>query len=270
MTHARLIEDFWDTGKPVPPDILEDVIHLLDNGTYRAASFQEGQWVVHAWVKKAILIYFRQTRCSVDISGVHPSYDKVPLKCARWRQEDFEAAKFRLVPGAIVRRGAFIAPSCVIMPSFVNIGAFVDSATMVDNMAYVGSCAQVGKNCHISGSAGLGGVLEPLQASPVIVEDDCFIGAGVQIAEGVRIGKGSVLGLGTHISASTKIIERDSGIIHQGYVPPYSVVVPGTYASHENANLSLQCSLIIKKVDANVRAKTAPNDLLREAMHVGA
>ena len=263
MTQAALVEECWNSGTPVPVDILEAIIDGLDQGKDRAAVRQGDAWVVNTWVKKAILAYFRQTGCVADISGVRPSYDKVPLKCADWSADQFKNAGFRLVPGAIVRRGAFIAPSCVIMPSFINIGAFVDSTTMIDNMAYVGSCAQVGKNCHISGAAGLGGVLEPLQAAPVIVEDDCFIGAGVQIAEGVRIGQGSVIGLGTQISASTKIIERDTGKIHHGYVPPYSVVIPGAYTVPNALQLSIQCAIIIKTVDANVRAKTAPNDLLR-------
>lgn len=263
MTHAALVEEYWGSGQSFDRDVLETIIDRLDRGEDRAAVRQGDTWVVNAWVKKAVLMYFRQTSCSVDISGVRPSYDKIPLKCSGWSTEQFEHAGFRLVPGAIIRRGAFIAPSCVIMPSFINIGAFVDTATMIDNMAYVGSCAQVGKNCHISGAAGLGGVLEPLQAAPVIVEDDCFIGAGVQIAEGVRIGQGSVIGLGTNISASTKIIERDTGAIHHGYVPPYSVVIPGTYTDPNAPQLSIQCAIIVKTVDANVRAKTAPNDLLR-------
>ena len=263
MTHTTLVEECWDAGTPLPDDALEAIIDRLDRGEERAALLDGDRWVVNSWVKKAILMYFRQTGCSVDISGARPSYDKVPIKCAGWNKAHFEHAGFRLVPGAIIRRGAFIAPGCVIMPSFINIGAFVDTATMIDNMAYVGSCAQVGKNCHISGAAGLGGVLEPLQAAPVIVEDDCFIGAGVQIAEGVRIGRGSVIALGTHISASTKIIERTTGAIHQGYVPPYSVVVPGAYTDPRHPQLSIQCAMIIKTVDAGVRAKTQPNDLLR-------
>jgi 2,3,4,5-tetrahydropyridine-2-carboxylate N-succinyltransferase len=221
-------------------------------------------------LKKAVLLSFRLNDMEIISGGPGGSvwWDKVPSKFAGWGDNSFRAAAFRAVPGAIVRRGAFIAPNVVLMPSFVNLGAYVGSGTMVDTWATVGSCAQIGKNCHLSGGVGIGGVLEPLQAGPTIVEDDCFIGARSEVVEGVVVRKGSVLGMGVFISSSTKIVERDTGKVHIGEVPPYSVVVPGTLRgkplpSGEEAP-ALACAVIVKRVDERTRSKTSINDLLRD------
>ncbi|WP_031933940.1 2,3,4,5-tetrahydropyridine-2,6-dicarboxylate N-succinyltransferase [Candidatus Hepatobacter penaei] len=263
MTHEDLIHDCWEQGTAPSASVFKNILDNLDEGKLCVVSKKDNGWHVNAWIKKAILLYFRHHKSTCMNTGGQAFYDKIPLKCEGWDEQRFEAAGFRMTPGATVRRGAFVAPSCVVMPSFINIGAFVDEGTMIDNMAYVGSCAFVGKRCHISGSAGLGGVLEPIQGTPVIVEDDCFVGAGCQIVEGVRIGHGSVIGMGTTLGQSTKIIDRRTGKRYQGEVPPYSVVVPGSYTDSHQPGLALHCAVIVKTVDAQVRAKTAVNELLR-------
>jgi 2,3,4,5-tetrahydropyridine-2-carboxylate N-succinyltransferase len=247
-----------ETGVGIRQAVTETLAQL-DAGTLRVAEPHGESWRVNEWVKKAILLSFRLTGNRVMAGG----YDKVPLKFANWGETEFATAGFRAVPGAVVRHGAYIAPGCVLMPSFVNIGAYVGAGTMVDTWATVGSCAQIGANCHISGGAGIGGVLEPLQAAPVIVEDDCFIGARSEVAEGVIIGRGSVLSMGVYLGASTKIVDRATGEIVQGRVPPYSVVVPGTLPGKDGGP-GLYCAVIVKRVDAQTRAKTAVNELLRE------
>ena len=244
----------------------------LDKGSLRVAEKAGDKWVVNEWLKKAVLLSFRLNDnwnhqvTHVDNVVNRPysvGWDKVPLKFSAWGDPEFKAAGFRAVPGAVVRRGAFIAANVVLMPSFVNIGAYVDSGTMVDTWATVGSCAQIGKNCHISGGAGIGGVLEPLQASPVVIEDNCFVGARSEVAEGVIVGEGSVLSMGVFLGASTRIIDRASGKVHIGRVPPYSVVVPGS-APGASGGPALYCAVIVKTVDAQTRAKTGINELLRD------
>jgi 2,3,4,5-tetrahydropyridine-2-carboxylate N-succinyltransferase len=244
---------------------------LLDQGKARVAERQpDGRWQVHQWLKKAVLLSFRLNDMGAIKGGPGRAawWDKVPSKFDGWTAAQFKKAGFRAVPGAIVRCGAFIAPNVVLMPSFVNIGAYVDEGTMVDTWATVGSCAQIGRNCHISGGAGIGGVLEPVQAAPVVIEDDCFVGARSEVAEGVIVRKGSVLSMGVFLGASTKIVERESGRIFSGEVPPYSVVVPGTLPGKPPANgqpgPSLYCAVIVKRVDERTRAKTSINELLRD------
>lgn len=256
------INTCWEQQKKPDAALLATVLTQLDQGLLRVASCSNGVWETHSWLKKAILLFFKHTPSHRQGSENFPFYDKAPLKGAGWRAADFEQAGFRMAPGAVVRRGAYIGKSVVLMPCFVNIGAYVDDGTMVDTMARVGSCAQVGKNCHIAAGVGIGGVLEPPQATPVIIEDNCFIGAQSQIVEGAKIGEGSVIGMGTMIGGSTKVIDRISGKISFGEIPPYSVVVPGSYKTSDT--LSLRCAVIIKKVDATARAKTAVNDLLRD------
>ena len=251
---------------------VEESIQLLDGGRARVAEKVGGEWVVRQWLKKAVLLSFRLhqnvlmtgTGGLTHEPGVGPWWDKVPAKFASWTGADFEAAGFRAVPGAIVRRGAFVGRNAVLMPSFVNIGAYVDEGTMVDTWSTVGSCAQIGKNVHLSGGVGIGGVLEPLQANPTIIEDDCFIGARSEVVEGVIIGEGSVLSMGVFISASTKIIDRKTGEVHRGKVPPYSVVVPGSLPDPHGTGPSLSCAVIVKTVDAQTRSKTSVNELLRD------
>jgi len=246
-------------------DAIESALDQLDSGSARVAEQKGGDWVVHEWLKKAVLLSFRLSDMDIIAYGKgakNQGWDKVPLKFADWSAEQFKQAGFRAVPGTIVRHSAYIAPDVVLMPSFVNLGAYVDSGTMIDTWATVGSCAQIGKNCHISGGAGIAGVLEPLQANPVCIEDNCFIGARSEVAEGVIVGEGSVLSMGVYIGASTKIVDRASGKVHMGKVPPYSVVVPGTLPS-EKGGPSLYCAVIVKTADAQTRAKTSINDLLR-------
>jgi 2,3,4,5-tetrahydropyridine-2-carboxylate N-succinyltransferase len=251
-------------------DAVNETLRLLDCGEIRICEKKDNIWQVNQWIKKAILLSFRLNDNYLSkqqtVSGDALSYfDKVPLKFANWTDADFRKAGFRVLPGAVVRYSAFIAKNAVLLPSFVNVGAYVDEATMVDTWATVGSCAQIGKNCHISGGAGIGGVLEPLQANPVIIEDDCFIGARSEIAEGVIVEKGSVISMGVYIGASTKIIDRESGEIFYGRVPAYSVVVPGNIASSKgDKNISLYAAVIVKKVDEKTRSKTSINDLLRD------
>jgi len=243
---------------------VDEAIALLDTGVVRVAEPSDGGWIVNQWVKKAVLLSFRLTPNQMISGGPNggPWYDKVPSKFANWDQQDFDKAGFRAVPTCAVRRGSYIAPGAVLMPSYVNIGAYVGAGTMIDTWATVGSCAQIGSNCHISGGTGIGGVLEPLQAEPVIVEDNCFIGARSEVAEGVRVGEGSVISMGVFLGASTKIVDRQSGEICYGAVPPYSVVVPGSLPGNTGGP-SLACAVIVKTVDERTRAKTSINDLLR-------
>jgi len=257
-------------------EAVEEALSLLDSGQARVAEPQGNhQWQVNQWLKKAVLLSFRLNDMVVmpggaehPVAGASVWWDKVPLKFSGWSDADFTKGGFRAVPGAIVRHSAFIAPSVVLMPSFVNLGAYVDSGTMVDTWATVGSCAQIGKNVHLSGGAGIGGVLEPLQAGPVIIEDDCFIGARSEVVEGVVVEKGAVLSMGVFIGASTKIIDRNTGEVHMGRVPAYSVVVPGSMPGKPLADgtpgPSLSCAVIIKQVDERTRSKTSVNDLLRD------
>ena len=245
-------------------DALETTIGLLDSGRLRVAEKLAGQWVVHQWLKKAVLLYFRAHDNQVIDAGYSRFYDKVPLKYAGYSAQDFRNDGARVVPHAVVRRGAYIAPNTVLMPSYVNIGGYVDSGTMVDTWVTVGSCAQIGKNVHLSGGVGIGGVLEPLQANPTIIEDDCFIGARSEIVEGVIVEAGSVISMGVFIGQSTRIYDRTSGQILQGRVPAGSVVVSGSLPSPDG-RYSLYCAVIVKKVDAQTRAKTSINELLRAA-----
>jgi 2,3,4,5-tetrahydropyridine-2-carboxylate N-succinyltransferase len=252
-------------------DAVEAALDLLDRGVARVAERQaNGGWQVNQWLKKAVLLSFRLNDMTAIPGGPGGAawWDKVPSKLAGWDAARFRAAGFRAVPNCVVRRSAYIAPGVVLMPSFVNLGAYVDSGTMVDTWATVGSCAQIGKNCHISGGAGIGGVLEPVQAGPVIVEDNCFIGARSEVAEGVIVRQGSVLSMGVYLGASTKIVDRDSGQVLQGEVPAYSVVVPGTLPGRPMRNgepgPGLYCAVIVKRVDAKTRAKTSINELLRD------
>jgi 2,3,4,5-tetrahydropyridine-2-carboxylate N-succinyltransferase len=244
---------------------VDSAIAALDSGEARIAEKIGDEWIVHQWLKKAVLLSFRLNAMEA-ISGAPGGahwWDKIPSKFAAWGEKEFAAAGFRAVPGAIVRRGAYIAPNAVLMPSFVNIGARVDEGAMIDTWATVGSCAQIGKNVHISGGAGIGGVLEPLQAGPVVIEDDCFIGARAEVAEGVLVERGSVLSMGVFLGASTKIVDRATGEVHYGRVPPYSVVVPGALPGKDGGP-SLACAVIVKQVDERTRSKTSINELLRD------
>jgi 2,3,4,5-tetrahydropyridine-2-carboxylate N-succinyltransferase len=270
------IEEAWEVRDTVTPG--SDVRHpvgealaLLDSGEARVAEPDgHGGWKVNQWLKKAVLLSFRlnDNRIIEGGSAGEAAYDKVPLKFAGWGSNRFSEAGFRAVPGAIVRRGAFIGKGAVLMPSFVNIGAYVDEGTMVDTWATVGSCAQIGKNVHLSGGAGIGGVLEPLQAEPVIIGDGAFIGARAEVAEGVRVGEGAVLSMGVYLGASTKIVDRATGEVHRGVVPPYAVVVPGSLPGKPlpdgSPGPSLYCAVIVKTVDAQTRSKTGINELLRD------
>ncbi len=270
---ADLINAAWEDRAALSPDTdgeiregVDSALALLDAGEVRVAEPDgAGGWRVNEWLKKAVLLSFRLNPNALIEGGPGkgPWWDKVPSKFEGWGAAEFEAAGFRAVPPAAVRRGAYIAPGAVLMPSYVNIGAYVDSGTMVDTWATVGSCAQIGKNVHISGGAGIGGVLEPLQASPVIIEDNCFIGARAEVAEGVIVREGSVLAMGVFLSQSTKIVDRQSGEVRYGEVPPYSVVVPGTVAG-ANGGPSLAAAIIIKTVDERTRSKTGINELLRD------
>ena len=269
---AATIEQAWDARDTVTPKTegplraaVEEALLLLDRGEARVAEKFQGEWVVNDWLKKAVLLSFRlndMTQIGGGPGGA-PWWDKVASKFEGWGPEEFAKAGFRAVPNAVVRRSAYIAPGVVLMPSFVNLGAYVDTGTMVDTWATVGSCAQIGKNCHISGGAGIGGVLEPLQATPVIIEDNVFVGARSEVAEGVIVGEGAVLSMGVYLSASTKIVDRHTGEIHRGQVPPYSVVVPGTLGGGPNAP-GLYCAVIVKTVDEQTRSKTSINELLRD------
>jgi 2,3,4,5-tetrahydropyridine-2-carboxylate N-succinyltransferase len=243
---------------------IDAAIDGLDRGEYRVAEALEGRWRVHAWLKQAVLLYFRIHDNVVLDAGYARFYDKVPLKYAHTDAGEFARAGVRVVPHALVRRGAYVAPNAVLMPCFINIGAHVGAGTMVDTWATVGSCAQIGRNVHLSGGVGIGGVLEPLQAGPTIIEDDCFIGARSEIVEGVVIGAGSVISMGVFIGQGTRIYDRSSGEILRGQVPPGSVVVAGSLPATDGSH-SLYCAVIVKRVDAQTRAKTSINELLRDA-----
>jgi 2,3,4,5-tetrahydropyridine-2-carboxylate N-succinyltransferase len=270
-----IIEAAWETRGEISPatgghvrDAVEAALELLDAGRARVAEPSEGGWVVNQWLKKAVLLSFRLYPNQIlDGAGGAPVYDKVAVKFADWDSHRFAQAGLRAVPGAVVRRSAFIAPGVVLMPSFTNVGAYVGENTMIDTWSTVGSCAQIGRNCHISGGVGIGGVLEPLQANPVIIEDDCFIGARSEVAEGVIVGQGAVISMGVFLGASTKIVDRETGEVSYGKVPPYSVVVPGTLPGRTLADGTqgpgLACAVIVKRVDAQTRSKTSINELLR-------
>ncbi len=269
------IEALWERRDGVSPattgadrDDVEAALALLDSGQARVAEPVAGAWRVNTWLKQAVLLSFRLSDSAVIDNGAAPAFDKVPLKVEGWGQNRFAEAGFRAVPGAVVRRSAYIAPGVVLMPSFVNLGAYVDRGTMIDTWATVGSCAQIGRNCHISGGTGIGGVLEPLQAGPVIIEDDCFIGARSEVAEGVIVERGSVLSMGVFLGASTKIIDRATGEVFVGRVPAYSVVVPGTLPGRPfpdgTPGPGLSCAVIVKRVDERTRSKTSINELLRD------
>lgn len=253
------IDKLWTNPDVVNVELIEDVMHNIDIGSYRIAEKINNTWITNECLKKAILLYFKYNK-----SQLMPPhfFDKIPLKLENWTESDFKKSGFRAVPGAIVRYSAYIAKSVVLMPCFVNIGAYVDENTMIDSNALVGSCAQIGKNCHISDSVTIGGVLEPPQANPVIIEDDCFVGAKSVITEGVIVGEKSVIATGTILSASTKIIDRESGEISYGYVPPNSVVVPGAYQTKNN--LCINCAIIVKKALQQTKDKVATNEILRE------
>ncbi len=271
------IDAAWEARDSISPatkgavrEAVETALDMLDSGKARVAEKVDGEWVVHQWLKKAVLLSFRLNDMTT-ISGAPGGaswWDKVPSKFAGMDETAFRNAGFRAVPGAIVRHSAYIAPGVVLMPSFVNLGAYVDLGTMVDTWATVGSCAQIGKNVHLSGGVGIGGVLEPLQANPVIIEDNCFIGARSEVVEGVIVGEGSVLSMGVFIGASTRIVDRATGQVHIGRVPPYSVVVPGSTPGKPlpdgSPGPSLYCAVIVKTVDAQTRSKTSINDLLRD------
>ena len=247
-------------------EAVEEALNLLDRGAVRVADrAPDGSWRVNQWLKKAVLLSFRLNDMSVIPGGPGQAawWDKVPSKFDGWGDNRFRAAGFRAVPGCIVRRSAYIAPGVVLMPCFVNLGAYVDTGSMIDTWATVGSCAQIGKSCHISGGAGIGGVLEPLQAGPVIVEDNCFIGARSEVAEGVIVREGSVLSMGVYLGASTRIVDRAGGAVLQGEVPPYSVVVPGSLPGKDGGP-NLYCAVIVKRVDERTRSKTSINELLRD------
>ena len=254
-----------DSSNKEVNELIRETIELLDNGKIRVAEKKGDKWQVNQWIKKAILLSFRVNKMKASKGPYSTWYDKVDGKTQGWSEEQVKKAGFRYVPNGVIRKGAHIGKNVVLMPSFINVGAHIDEGTMLDTWASVGSCAQVGKNCHISGGAGIGGVLEPMQANPTIVEDNCFLGARAEIAEGVIIEKGSVLSMGVYIGASTRIIDRDTGQIHYGKVPPYSVVVPGSMPSKNNPKgPSLYCVVIVKKVDEKTRSKTSINDLLRD------
>jgi 2,3,4,5-tetrahydropyridine-2-carboxylate N-succinyltransferase len=274
---AATIEDAWEGRDHINPttegairDAVNEVLARLDRGELRVAEKRDGAWHVNQWAKKAVLLSFRLSPMEQIPGGPGGSswWDKVPSKFSGWSDVDFNKAGFRAVPGAIVRRSAYIAPNVILMPSFVNLGAYVDSGTMVDTWVTVGSCAQIGKNVHLSGGVGIGGVLEPLQANPTIIEDNCFVGARSEIVEGVVVGEGSVISMGVFISQSTKVIDRTTGEIHIGKVPPYSVVVagslPGKPLPDGTPGPALYCAVIVKRVDAQTRSKTGINELLRD------
>ncbi len=267
---SDLMEAAWERRGELAPgkvdaelaEAIETCIAGLDSGRYRVAEPVNGEWAVNQWLKKAVLLSFRVRDNKAVDAGYTKFFDKVPLKYAGWSDDDFDRAGTRVVPDAVVRRGAYVAADVVLMPSFVNIGAYVDAGAMVDTWATVGSCAQIGRNVHLSGGAGIGGVLEPLQAAPTIIEDDCFIGARSEVVEGVIVERGSVISMGVYIGASTRIYDRESGEILYGRVPAGSVVVPGSLPS-DDGSYSLYCAVIVKRVDDRTRAKTTINELLR-------
>ncbi|WP_164118506.1 2,3,4,5-tetrahydropyridine-2,6-dicarboxylate N-succinyltransferase [Sphingorhabdus sp. Alg239-R122] len=272
-----IVESAWEERNTISVattgearDAVDAALEMLDNGSARVAEPTAGGWQVNQWLKKAVLLSFRLNDNEIAVGGPGGAtwFDKVPSKFAEWGENRFREAGFRAVPGAIVRRGSHVGRGTVLMPSFINIGAYVDEGTMVDTWATVGSCAQIGKNVHISGGAGIGGVLEPLQAEPVVIEDGAFIGARSEVAEGVHVGKGAVLSMGVYLGASTKIVDRATGEVHMGRVPDYAVVVPGAMPGKPlpdgSAGPSLYCAVIVKTVDAQTRSKTGINELLRD------
>ena len=271
-TLNEIVEHGWERRNELKPDhpepelraAVEECLAGLDAGKLRVAEPRDGRWVVNQWLKQAVLLSFRLNDSRVVDAGYTRFFDKVPLKYAEHDAERFRSSGTRVVPNAIVRRGAYVAPDVVLMPSFVNIGAYVDQGSMIDTWATVGSCVQVGKRVHLSGGAGIGGVLEPLQAAPTIIEDDCFIGARSEVVEGVVVERGSVLGMGVYIGQSTRVYDRETGEIHYGRVPAGSVVVAGNLPAKDGTH-SLYCAVIVKKVDAKTRAKTSLNELLRTA-----
>ena len=266
----QIIDDAWENRASLQPGsapakigaAVSAVIAQLDAGSLRVAEKINGEWITHQWIKKAVLLSFRLEDNQVLDGGPMRYFDKVPTKFANYDAEKFARGGFRVVPPATARRGCFIGKNVVLMPSYVNIGAYVDEGTMVDTWATVGSCAQIGKNVHLSGGVGIGGVLEPLQANPTIIEDNCFIGARSEVVEGVIVGEGSVISMGVYIGQSTKIYDRETGEISYGRIPPGSVVVSGNLPSKDGSH-SLYCAVIVKKVDAQTRSKTSINDLLR-------
>ena len=268
----KIINEAWDNKNQIDSNSdkkllnsISETIELLDSGKIRVAEKKDKQWHVNQWIKKAILLSFRVNKMKASKGPYSTWYDKIEGKTQGWDEKKMIQAGFRYVPNGVIRKGAFIAKNVVLMPSFINIGAYVDEGSMIDTWASVGSCAQVGKSCHISGGAGIGGVLEPMQANPTIIEDNCFVGARAEIAEGVIVGKGSVLSMGVYIGGSTRIFDRSTGEIHYGKVPEYSVVVPGAMPSKNNPDgPSLYCVVIVKKVDEKTRSKTSINDLLRD------
>ena len=270
----KIIEDAFANIENINPDSNLDIINAintiienLDNGSLRIANSEKGNWAVNEFAKKAILLYFRINDMKLIDGGPNNSkwWDKIDSKFSSWGEDNFKNAGFRAVPGSIVRYGSFVGKGCVLMPSFINIGAYVDQSTMVDTWATIGSCAQIGKNCHIYGGAGIGGVLEPLQASPVIIEDNCFIGARSEVAEGVIVRQGSVISMGIFLTASTPIYNRETGKTLYGEVPEYSVVVPGSMPSKNvSSDANLSCAVIVKTVDEKTRSKTSINELLRD------
>jgi 2,3,4,5-tetrahydropyridine-2-carboxylate N-succinyltransferase len=268
----KIINEAWENKSQINSKsnkkllkTINQTIELLDSGKIRVAEKKNSSWITNQWVKKAILLSFRVNKMKTSKGPYSTWFDKIEGKTQKWDKKKLIKAGFRSVPNGVVRKGAFIAKNVILMPSFVNLGAYVDEGTMIDTWASVGSCAQVGKNCHISGGAGIGGVLEPMQANPTIIEDNCFVGARSEVVEGIIVGEGSVLSMGVFIGKSTKIINRSTGEILFGKIPPYSVVVPGSLPSKNNPDgPALYCVVIIKQVDEKTRSKTSINDLLRE------
>ena len=272
MKNEEIINQAWENKEKISKDsspeiikAIKETINLTDQGIIRVAEKKEGRWIVNQWIKKAILLSFRTNEMQPIIGPYATWWDKVKGKTVGWGKEEHNKAGFRMVPNSVVRHGAFIGKNVVLMPSFVNLGAYVDEGTMIDTWSTVGSCAQVGNNCHISGGVGIGGVLEPLQANPVIIEDNCFIGARSEVAEGVIVGTGSVISMGVYLGSSTKIYDRKNKTITYGTIPPYSVVVAGSMPSTTDKDgPNLYCAVIVKTVDEKTRSKTSVNDLLRE------
>ena len=267
MSHQVIIDQAWENRDSVNyqtkgevREAVQETLNALDSGKLRVAEPTDNGWQVNQWAKKAVLLSFRLN----DMQVLQGGWDKVPSKFDGWDEAKYREGGFRVVPGAVARHSAYIAPNVVLMPSFINLGAYVDEGTMVDTWATIGSCAQIGKNCHISGGTGIGGVLEPLQANPVVIEDNCFIGARSEVAEGVIVETGAVISMGVFLGASTKIINRATGEVIKGRVPAYSVVVPGTLPPAKAGDPSLSCAVIVKTVDAQTRSKTGVNDILRE------
>jgi 2,3,4,5-tetrahydropyridine-2-carboxylate N-succinyltransferase len=267
----KIINEAWENRSSINEnsdkkilDTINETISMVDKGKLRVAEKKGKDWIVHQWIKKAILLSFKTNKMEALAGPYATWWDKVKGKTAGWTEADHKKTNFRMVPNGVVRFGSYIGKNVVLMPSFVNVGAYVDEGTMIDTWASVGSCAQVGKNCHVSGGAGIGGVLEPMQANPTIIEDNCFIGARSEIVEGVIVGEGSVISMGVFIGQSTKIINRETGETIYGKIPPYSVIVPGSLPSKDGKGPSLYCAVIVKTVDEKTRSKTSVNDLLRD------